>query len=429
MRKEQVLIPLVRQIVNRPRLAYAFGRLDRWGNPYTDEMLADPMHLAEPMRADGPVYRHPLYQQWFVMGYDEAREAFASPDFCSREQLDVLLTVTPYTKLADDTRAFLSNLMLLNDPPLHSRLRGLVNRAFTPRQVSRLESTMVELVDSLLAQFGDTVDLVDDFAARFPAMVITELVGFDRDEWAWLQRISQSLTQFTDPIRSFDPAEIDRSFHELRDRTLELAKKRRIEPTDDLLSALALVEADGDQLSEDELVSMVGLLLIAGHETTSSMIGLATVLLHNHPDQRERLREEPDLWPNAIEEILRMEPTFRTVPRSARNDVTLGDKTIKAGENIVIMVQLANRDLRRMPDADDFRVDREDPSPLTFGHGIHYCLGASLARTELRIALPRLLDLLDDYEVDPSKISWRETLTLRGPMKFPITKKPEHHAL
>ena len=426
MRKEQFLIPMVRQLVARPKLAGAlFERLDRWGNPYTDEVLNDPMCLAEPMRADGPVHWHPLYQQWFVMGYDEAREVLASPHVGTKHQLDVLLDVRPYSKLAPRTREFLTDIMLFTDPPVHTRLRSLVNRAFTPKQVARLEPRMVELVDGLLDDFGDEVELMNEFAVRFPAMVIAELIGFGPDEWGWLQGVSASLVKVADPIRAFDPAELDAAHRQLHDRITELAAERRANPTDDLMTGLVQSqEEDGDRLSEDELVAMVGLIMFAGHETTSAMIGLGVLHLSEHPEQLALLAEDPELWPNAVDEILRYDPTFRADPRTALVDFELAGHQIKAGQNIAVMPQLASRDLCRFADADDFRVDRADPSPLAFGHGIHYCLGANLARAELRIALPRLMAKLADYDVDRSRIVWRESISFRGPATFRMSRRP-----
>lgn len=426
MRREQLLIPLVRQIVKRPRLADAFFRLDRWGNPFSDEMLNDPMVLAADVRASGPVYWHPLYQQWFVSGYDEAREVLASPHVGTANQAEVLLDVRPYTKLSERSRIFFRNLMLLTDPPLHTRQRGLVNRAFTPRQVTRLEPMMVSTVDELLSAFdpdGD-VELMTDFAVPFPAMVISELFGFDRSDWLWLRDLSTRMSKMLDPVRSFDPDDIDAAVEELYRRVLALVAERRAEPTDDLVSGLALAEADdGDRLSEDELVAVAGIILIAGHETTSGMLALSVLLLREHPDQLALLRQRPDLWPNAVEELLRFDPAVRSDPRTVKEDFELAGHHLNRGQNIVVLPQLANRDHRRLTDADELRVDREDPAPLSFGHGIHFCLGANLARAELRTALPLLLDALDDHVVDRSRIEWRESITLRGPLRFPLPRR------
>ncbi|MEM9561606.1 MAG: cytochrome P450 [Actinomycetota bacterium] len=431
MRREQVLIPLVRQIVKRPRLADAFFRLDRWGSPFTDEAVDDPMALAPAMRASGPVHWHPLYQQWFVSGYDEAREVLASPHVGTANQMEVLLDVRPYTSLSADSRSMLRHLMLLTDPPKHSRLRGLVNRAFTPRQVSRLEPMMTSMVDELLAGLlagpdgddadPDEIELMGGFAVPFPAMVISELFGLDRTNWRWLREVSATFAKLIDPVRGFDPDEVDAAVDEFRSRVLTLAAERRAVPADDLLTGLALAEADdGDRLSEDELVSVAGLILFAGHETTSSMIGLSVLLLRERPDQLDLLRRRPELWPNAIEELLRFDPTLRSDPRTVNEDFELAGHHLKRGQNIIVLTQLANRDLRRLPDADELLVDRDDPAPLSFGHGIHFCLGANLARGELLAALPPLLDALDGYEVDRSAVEWRESISLRGPVSFPL---------
>jgi len=429
MRREQVLLPLVRQIVRRPKLAEALFRFDPWGNTFSDEFLDDPMVLAPAVRASGPVYWHPLYQQWFISGYEEAREVLASPNIGTANQVEVLLDVRPYTKLSSRSRSMLRNLMLLTDPPLHTRLRGLVNRAFTPRQVARLEPMMASMVDDLISDVGQggegEIELMTEFAVPFPAMVISELFGFERTDWLWLRDISAQFAKITDPVRGFDVARVDAATDELYERVLDLAARRRAEPTDDLISGLALAEAeDGDRLSEDELVAVAGLILFAGHETTSGMIALSVLMLREHPDQLALVRERPELWPNAVDELLRFDPTLRSDPRTVNEDVEIAGHQLKRGQNIVVLPQLANRDHRRLADADEFLVDREDPAPLSFGHGIHYCLGANLAKAELRAALPPLLDAIDDHAVDRTRIEWRESISLRGPTRFPLAKLP-----
>ncbi len=424
MRREQFLIPLVRQIVKRPRLADAFFRFDPWGNPFSDEVLDDPMTLAPAIRDCGPVYWHPLYQQWFISGYDEARQVLASPHVGTANQVQVLLAVRPYPKLSERSRAVLGNLMLLTDPPLHTRLRGLVNRAFTPRQVARLEPMMTSMVEDLLTDFDGDIELMSDFAVPLPAMVISELFGFQRQDWVWLRDISAVFAQLVDPVRAFDTGTVDAAIDELYDRILALAAVRRDEPTDDLMTGLAMAEAeDGDRLSEEELVSMSALILFAGHETTSGMIALSVLMLREHPDQLALLRERPDLWPNAVEELLRFDPTLRSDPRTVNEDFELAGHRLKKGQNIVVLPQLANRDHRRLADADELRVDRPDPAPLSFGHGIHFCLGANLARAELQLALPPLLTKLDGYTVDRQRIEWRESISLRGPTRFPLSER------
>lgn len=427
MRIETIAIPLLRQVIKRPRVASAFFRLDSWGNPLSAERIADPMIQAPLVRADGPVVWKPLYQQWFVSGYEEAREALSSSSTGVSHQMDVLLDVRPYTKLSDQARTFLSNLMLLTDPPQHSRLRGLVNRAFTPKQVAGVDNRMVELAEELIADFADFADgqieLMSAFAQPFPAFVIGELFGFPSDEFEWLRDISGAIVKITDPMIGFDADEVSRAVAQFSERILSLAQERLANPKNDLMTGLAQAESEeGDRLSDEELVAVAGIILIAGHETTAIVIALSLLALHDHPDQLELIRQKPDLWPNAVDELLRFDTALRVDPRTATEDFELGGHQVKKGQNILVMNHMANRDLSRWPDADTLRLDRADPHGLSFGHGIHYCLGANLARAELLVALPRLLDALGDYTIDRSAIDFRASTVLRGVNHMPIVR-------
>lgn len=423
MRIESLLIPAMRWVVNRPAVADAMFRLDPWGNPYSDAFLNDPMVMAEPIRNSGPVTNRRLYQQWFITGYDEAREVLTSPKTGTQNQAEVMLDVSPMTKLTPRARLFFANLLLLRDPPTHTRLRSLVNRAFTPRQISRLDERMATIIDKLIAGFDDhDVEIMGDFALPFPSSVIADLFGLPEEDWPWLREMSRELAKLTDILRAFDPDAMNDTVDEFHTKIVALADHRRSHPEDDLISGLALAEEDGDKLSEDELVAMAGIILIAGHETTAGMIGLSLIHLHEHPEQLALVRNNPDLWPNAIEELLRFDSSVRAIPRTTLEDITVGGHEIKAGQNLVVLSQLANRDHRRHADADELRLDREDPSPLSFGYGIHYCLGANLAKAELAAALPRLVEALGDYKLDRSQVEWRRSIVLRAPDYLPITR-------
>ncbi len=423
MQIESVVIPAMRWVVNRPRVADAMFRLDPWGSPFSDAFVDDPMVLADEIRASGPVTWRRLYQQWFVSGYDEAREMLASPHTGTSNQIRVILGITPYTKLTERSRTFFAHLLLGTDPPQHTRLRSLVNRAFTPRQVARLDDRMQAILDGLLAELdSDRIELMHDLALSFPSSVIAELFGLPETDWPWLRRVSATIAQLTDPIRSFDPAEMDATIADFHERILALAEERRAEPANDLLTGLVSAQADdGDRLSDDELVAMAGIILIAGHETTAGMIGMGLIHLAEHPDQLALLRERPELWPNAVEELLRWDTAVRSVPRAALEDFEFRGHRIKKGQNIVILPQMANRDPRRAVDADTFRVDRDELPPLSFGHGIHYCVGANLARAELNLALPALVEHLGDYRLDRSEVEWSPSIVLRRPERVPIT--------
>jgi cytochrome P450 len=324
------------------------------------------------------------------------------------------------------SRAFFRNFLVATDQPAHTRLRGLVNRAFTPRQVNRLDERMAKLIDELIADFDPhgtgEIELMNDFAVPFPARVIADLFGMDAADWRWLRDASATGVKLLDPFRGFDPAEMDMMVDELYDRVLSLAAERRADPRDDLITGLALAEADdGDRLSEDELVSIAGLILFAGHETTAGMFGNSIKALHDHPEQLAMVKAQPELWPNAVEELLRFDTAVISDPRAALVDFEVAGHKIKKGQNVLILNGLANRDLRRFADADELKLDRENPNPISFGHGIHFCLGASLARAELQAGLSKLVEALGDYTIDHDRIEWKPSLTLRAPMKLPIT--------
>ncbi len=218
-----------------------------------------------------------------------------------------------------------------------------------------------------------------------------------------------------------DPAEVDRTCEEIAAYYGELADERAARPADDLLSVLVATEAEG-QIDRTELFSPLTILLFAGHETTTGVIGNAIVTLTRNPGQRDLLVARPDLWPNAVEELLRYDTAVHTDPRVALEDVTIAGQTIRAGQNLTVMLGAANRDPARFDHAAQLRVDRADPAPISFGHGIHHCVGAALARLELRVALPRILESLGHFTIDDAEIVWKTSLPFRGPIHLPARR-------
>jgi len=424
MRKEQVLLPLVRGVVQRPRLASAFFRFDRWGNPFTERIFRDPYPSYHKVRADGPVVYRGLYQQWFVSGYDEVREVLASDKVDVGTQIDVLLDVRPYTGLSEQAAWLFRHFLLMLDPPDHSRLRSLVAKAFTPRRVANLEGRIrtlaTEALDGLAASGESTWEMVESYNLPLPVNVIADLLGLPPDRWRWARHTTHRLVQLLDPFESFDPAEVNQAAAEAWEVWGALADELRAHPADDLLSALVEVEEGGDRLSRDELVVMATFLMGAGFETTANLLGNATVALAAHPDQRDLLRRSPDLWPNAVEELIRYDTSVRRDPRHTNAPLTVGGVTIPAGANVLLMLDAANHDPRHYDDPDALRLDRIDPRPISFGHGIHHCLGANLARLELKVGLQCLLAAAGDYTVDPDVVVWKRSATLRGPSRLPL---------
>lgn len=423
-RREELALATIRGVVKHPRLANVIFRLDKWGNILGPDRFVDPYPIYERMRSAGPVSFSPFLQQWAVVGYEEAREVMASPKFGVAGQMELLLDARPYVLLSAATKTLLLNALLFTDPPLHTRLRAVINRAFTPRQMSRLEPRIRAITADLLSSStGDRrPDVMATVAEPLPIRVIAELIGVPEERWSWVAATSMILRRVVDPFVPLDPQMVDATCDELAAYYGELADERAADPTDDLLSVLARAEAEGS-IDRPELISLVAILLLAGHETTSGALGNAVVALGRHPDQRDLLRGRPDLWPNAIEELLRYDTVLQTDPRVALDDVTLAGRTITAGQNVTVMLGAANRDPRRFGDADQLRVDRADPSPISFGHGIHHCIGAALARLELGVALPAILEALGDYTLDDDAIDWKTSLAFRGPTRLCVARR------
>lgn len=426
MRRQEVALSAIRGLVKRPRLADAVFRFDPWGNILGPDRFVDPYSIYERMREAGPISFSPLLQQWAVVGYEEAHQVLSSSSFGVSGQMELLLEARPYSKLADTTKHLFRNALLFTDPPLHTRLRPVVSRAFTPRQVRRLGPRVRQLAARLLADIGDdpAPDLVATFAEPLPIQVIAELIGVPEERWPWVAQTSAMLRRMADPFVVLGPAEVDATCDEITSYYGHLADQRLAEPRDDLLTALAHAEAEEAQIDRSELISLLAILLLAGHETTTGAIGNAVVALGRNPDQRELVRQRPDLWPNAVEELLRFDTVLQTDPRTALETTTVAGKTIKKGQNLTVMLGAANRDPRRFVDPDRLRVDREDPAPLSFGHGLHHCIGAALARLELCTALPAVIDVLGDYTVDlDHDVTWKTSLAFRSPSRLRIRRQ------
>jgi cytochrome P450 len=425
MRRQEVALSVIRALVKHPGMADALFRFDRWGNILGPDRFVDPYPIYERMRGAGPVSFSPFIQQWAVVGYDEARQVLSSSSFGVSAQVDLVLGARPYSTMSEATKALLRNALLFTDPPVHTRRRSAVSRAFTPRQVRRLEPRVRQLVDRHLADITDDPepDLVTRLAEPLAIQVIAELIGVPEERWPWMAARSTTLRQVADPFVVLDPAAVDATCDELAIYYSDLADQRLADPRDDLITELARAEADDGQIDRAELISLIVIFMLAGHETTTGAIGNAVLALARHPDQRDLVRRSPDLWPNAIEELLRFDTVLQTDPRTALETTTIAGRTIKKGQNVTVMLGAANRDPRRFDDADQLRLDREDPAPLSFGHGLHHCIGAALARLELRTALPAVVEALGDYTVDD--VSWKTSLAFRSPTRLRVRRPPQ----
>jgi cytochrome P450 len=352
--------------------------------PFTLEELPQAYSWFEKMRTLHPVFYDEGTHLWHVFRYE-----------------DVLAVLTDYTRFSSQAYQlsgnFFKDTLLAKDPPDHRKLRNLVNQAFTPRAVARLTDRITQIMQELLGRVRPQgkMDIVSDIAFPLPAKVIAELLGVPAEDWDIFQRWAR--------VDSSDPAlarqEAGRSmWGEMFDYFSALLEERRRTPREDLISALSVAEVDGERLSQSELVSLCRLLLAAGQETTKNLIANAVVCFTNYPDTMERLIREPALMPTAIEEILRYLPPVWFLFRQTRTDVELAGQHIPANQVVLAWIASANRDPARFADPDHFDIEREPNRHLAFGYGIHFCVGAPLARLEARIALSMMLEQLKDLQ-------------------------------
>lgn len=285
--------------------------------------------------------------------------------------------------------------MIYLDPPRHTALRSLVSRAFTPKRVAQLESRIRQVTTTLLDEVCSRreCDLVHEFAAPLPSIVMADLIGVPEQHREAFRTWTEAFLEVT------GPEDITERAGKIYDLFGQLLAERRREPTDDLMSALLEAQVDGTRLAEEELLGFCFLLLVAGNDTTTTLIGNGAELLARHPDQRKELAERPDLIPAAIEEMIRVESPTQALARTATREVRLHGVTIPEGGRVMLLWGAANLDPREFPDAERFDIHRAAPRHLGFGHGIHFCLGAPLARLESRVAFEELLARIPDYRV------------------------------
>ncbi|MFF1398458.1 cytochrome P450 [Streptomyces sp. NPDC058287] len=397
--------------------------------PYADPaFMADPFPFYRQLREDGPVRRAVIaggLEAWLVTRYEDGLAALSD----SRLSSDVRDATDPrlLERLPATERESMLRTMLRSDPPDHTRLRRLVSKAFTARRVAELRPRVQEITDGLLDAIvpAGKAELVEDFALPLPVTVISELLGVpvtDRDDFQrWT---NDMILQGAEPP---DPARTDRAWRQMRSYLTGLIQDKRTRPGDDLLSALIATRDEEHQLDEDELIAMAFLLLVAGYITTVNLIGSGIAALLAHPDQLQMLRDDPELLPGAIEEFLRHDgPVNPGIARFAREDVTIAGVAIPRGATVLIASAIADRDPAQFPDPDRLDITRQDNAHLAFGHGIHYCLGAPLARLEGQIAVGAVLRRLPHLRlaVPPSELRWRAG-GLRGPEQLPVTFTPD----
>ena len=314
--------------------------------------------------------------------------------------------------------------MILVDDPDHRRLRDLVHKAFTPRRLQEMNSVIENVTDEMLEKLAQkgTVDLIEDFALPIPLTVISDMMGVPHKDRAKFHHWMGTFLEISggSNLQKIGKAKNIIQLYMFFKRLINLRRKN---PQDDLVTALVQAEQNGDRLNEAELVAMIFILLLAGHETTVNLIGNGTLALLQNPDQLQKLRQNPDLIDSAIEELLRFtNPVEQIAPRYNLEEVEFNGRTIPKGSRILLGVASANRDEAAFPNADQLDITRSPNKHVAFGLGIHYCLGAPLARMEGKIALQRLINRFPNLQlaVAPDAVQWRATMGVRGLKNLPI---------
>ncbi|MEU4240460.1 cytochrome P450 [Actinoplanes sp. NPDC026619] len=374
------------------------------------------------LHAHGPVLQ--VSESLFlVSGYDAVDRALrdSAMETFDKEQLD---SAWPGWREYRAIALF-ADSMLRSNAPHHTRQRRLAAGVFTARRVAALRETIAGQVDELLGgltAYGSGVDLVGRLAYPLPIWVITALLGVPEADRGRFRRLAEALTGVLElHWTEEDRVKADAAADELIDYFAHLVELRRAEPADDLVTALAAAhDADGERLTADELLANLALLLVAGFETTTNLIGNGVVLLHDHPTYAEKLREDQELATAYVEEILRIDAPVQLTTRRAAREAQVAGVAVPAGAEVVLLLGAANRDPGRFDRPDVFDPTRAGPSPLSFGAGVHYCLGAPLARMEAQVALSALLRRFPDLALAARPVR-RARMNLRGWRELPVT--------
>jgi cytochrome P450 len=388
-----------------------------------EDYYQDPHAYFTRMRADGPVT--PVImpygdRAWLVTRYADVRAALGDP----RLHKDWAGKLTPPDWVPDEVTGYLSMHLLNADPPDHTRLRRLVSKAFTARRVAglrpRVEAITASLLDAIEARLaaGETVDLIEEFAFPLPVTVICELLGVPVQDQAQFRAWSNAIV-----ASNAEPGAFRAAGEGMYHYFTRLVAAKRAQPADDMVSALIAARDSGDSLNERELIAMLFLLLVAGHETTTNLIASGTLALLANPAELDRLRADPSLLPGAVDELLRyVNPLNHATDRFTLEPVEIGGVTIPAREWVLCVTSSANRDPDRFPGADRLDVGRDAGGHVAFGHGIHFCLGAPLARLEGEVAFGALLSRFPSLSLaaDPVTLRWRQSSLIHGLETLPV---------
>ncbi len=399
-------------------------------NPLSPEVCADPYPYYAALRRESPV--HPIvpgFPFYAVSRFQDVHHILESPDLFSSTAWRALTSgavpLGPNTGTLADHRVMKTPSVISIDPPSHGPIRGLVNRGFTPRRISALEPRLLEIVVELLDATGSegAVDVMADLAVPYPVTVIAELLGVESSHRERFKRWSDAIISgVSGTTQKFTEDEVRDAADEMAAYVDRVIAERRQTPRDDLVSVLVRAE-EGEKLSTEEVLAFINLLLIAGNETTTNLIGNATKALLEYPDQLKAVQDEPARIPAMIEEALRFDSPVQGVPRQVRESVELSGVELPKDAFVLVLLGSANRDEDQYPDPDVFDPERPAASHVAFGFGVHFCLGAALARLEAKVAFEEMFLRWRDLALDEIDVPVMNSGLLRGPQRLPVTFK------
>jgi cytochrome P450 len=387
-------------------------------DPYAWEFHEDPYPTYRRLRDEAPLYRNERLGFWALSRHDDVHAGFK--DTAHLSNADGVSLDRAVEGAAADRASFLAM-----DPPRHDEMRGLVARGFTPKRVADLEPHIRAIATAHIDRFIErgACDFIREFAGPLPMDVVSELLGVPAEDRDRLRALAETLLHRADGVAGIPPAAADAA-RSITAYFRDLVVARRGQPGSDLASALLAAELDGARLSERDVIAFLFLMIIAGNETTTKLLGNALYWLWRNPVARDAVRADPALVPGWVEETLRYDSSTQMLARTVRGGVTFHGRTLPDGDRVLLLIGAANRDERAFPDPDRFDVGRDASAHLAFGRGTHFCMGAALARLEAHVALEEVQRRFADFEIEPSGLVRVHSINVRGYAAMPIRFTP-----
>ncbi|HCF26122.1 MAG TPA: cytochrome P450 [Cyanobacteria bacterium UBA11049] len=394
-------------------------------NFYDPEFQKNPYPIYHYLRSVEPIHQY-FPRMWVLTRYADAKAVLRDPRFCVEKRQNNIQHKSHSLEQRNFDRLVqaIDNWLIFLDPPKHTRLRGLVSKAFSAATVKSLRSQIQHIADELIGnvRYQGFMDVISDYACPLPCNVIAAILGIPVKDWSKLYHWSDKLSRLLDPLRSVEDYEqMNTVALEFADYLKILIAQRQRSPQHDLLSTLIAVKDQENKLSEEEIISVCMLLFFAGEETTVNLISNGVLALLRHPQQMQQLKVEPALIQGAVEEMLRYDSPIQILTRVATEDVDIEGITIRVGEKVLIILGAANRDPAKFPNPDRFDITRINNHHLAFADGIHHCLGATLTRIEAEIAINTLMQQLPSLKLSQDKLEWRNKVSLRSLKALPLT--------